>query len=131
MESPLLFIRLKNRESAECHVRGTTHGVIGRIVGDAQQSNLALYVQFNLTYWQRNGVEFAGNLVCWGNSSFVCVVSTVVQSGNFNRRLRRKCGGLGRNSPLIVIFAVAFNEFFDRGILFKKTINRCLYSLSS
>lgn len=108
MESPLLFIRLKNRESAECHVRGTTHGVIGRIVGDAQQSNLALYVQFNLTYWQRNGVEFAGNLVCWGNSSFVCVVSTVVQSGNFNRRLRRKCGGAREKQPSNRCFCGSF-----------------------
>ena len=43
--------------------------LIGRICGEAKRSGGTLYVQFNLTYWQRNGDECTGNLVCRGNST--------------------------------------------------------------
>ncbi len=57
---------------------GLRFHLIGHIFGDAQQSSGTLYVQFNLTYWQRSGREYAGNLVCRGNSTGVCLDSMSV-----------------------------------------------------
>ena len=55
--------------------------LIGRICREAKRSGGTLYVQFNLTYWQRNGDECTGNLVCRGNSTDGLSRTVLVDAG--------------------------------------------------